>query len=387
MTRTTSRRAVTLVEVLIAIFLMGIGLMAILSLFPLGSVQMAQAIQDQRAAEAATTAAAFARVMWKQACAADPNDAQMKFLNVDGVPQPAPQQPFVLAMDDPNANMPSSVKISSMQPIQRTASVAKNGTVAPAGPSYPVIVDPIGWQANVNQSAQAWVGYTPTAPQTWCIPRRPLFVQQPGPNSTTWVSMNSMGTLPMFKAFSLMDDMTFDFNGTPKNSVASPTVPVERQGRYSWAFMFRRANNADRTAVDITTILYSGRSIDVASLETAYAGTITFPTVAPGVAPMTKSLTLAYSSQKPALRRGGWILDATLADANGLPDPQGIFYRVVNVDDSTPGALVVELQTPIVGRSTSTLPQTTQRTIVVLEKVVEVFTKKDVSSVAPPMPY
>ena len=75
------RRAVTLVEVLIAIFLMGIGLMAILSLFPLGAAQMAQALKDQRAAEAATNAAAMARVIWKDACNTDPNSGPQKFLN------------------------------------------------------------------------------------------------------------------------------------------------------------------------------------------------------------------------------------------------------------------------------------------------------------------
>ena len=116
---TANRRAVTLTEVLIAIFLMGIGLMAILSLFPLGASQMAQALQDQRAAEAATTAAGIARSIWKQACDADGNDAQMKFLTVDGNPQPQPQQPFILAMDDPNANVSSALKISSMRPIPR----------------------------------------------------------------------------------------------------------------------------------------------------------------------------------------------------------------------------------------------------------------------------
>src|SRR3954452_14522484 len=91
MSPTTARRAVTLTEVLIAIFLMGIGLMAILSLFPLGAAQMAQAIQDQRAAEAATTAAAYARTIWKQACDADvTNSSRMKFLNMDGNPQNLP---------------------------------------------------------------------------------------------------------------------------------------------------------------------------------------------------------------------------------------------------------------------------------------------------------
>ena len=71
MTTTNTRRAVTLTEVLIAIFLMGIGLMAVLSLFPLGAAQMAQALQDQRASEAATTAAGFARNIWKCSCDMD----------------------------------------------------------------------------------------------------------------------------------------------------------------------------------------------------------------------------------------------------------------------------------------------------------------------------
>ena len=46
------RNAVTLTEVLIAIFVLSIGLMALLSLFPLGAAQMAQALKDQRTAEA-----------------------------------------------------------------------------------------------------------------------------------------------------------------------------------------------------------------------------------------------------------------------------------------------------------------------------------------------
>ena len=79
MTRTTSRRAVTLTEVLIAIFLMGIGLMAILSLFPLGASQMAQALKDQRCAEAATNADALSRIIWKQTCDADTNSGSLKF--------------------------------------------------------------------------------------------------------------------------------------------------------------------------------------------------------------------------------------------------------------------------------------------------------------------
>ena len=57
------RTAVTLTEVLVAIFIMGIGLLAILSLFPLGAAQMAQSLKDQRCAEAAGNASALFRVL------------------------------------------------------------------------------------------------------------------------------------------------------------------------------------------------------------------------------------------------------------------------------------------------------------------------------------
>jgi hypothetical protein len=43
------RVGVTLVEVLVAIFITGVGLLALLTLFPLGAAEMAQSIQDDRA--------------------------------------------------------------------------------------------------------------------------------------------------------------------------------------------------------------------------------------------------------------------------------------------------------------------------------------------------
>ena len=57
-TRATEGGA-ALVEVLIAIFIMGIGLLALLTLFPLGAIEMAQAIQDDRTAAVAADAIAL----------------------------------------------------------------------------------------------------------------------------------------------------------------------------------------------------------------------------------------------------------------------------------------------------------------------------------------
>ncbi len=42
------RPGITLIEVLVAIFVMSIGLLALLTLFPLGALRMSQALQDDR---------------------------------------------------------------------------------------------------------------------------------------------------------------------------------------------------------------------------------------------------------------------------------------------------------------------------------------------------
>src|SRR5712691_129060 len=53
------RPAVTLVETLVAIFVMGFGMLALLVLFPLGALTMAQAIKDDKTAHAASNAKAI----------------------------------------------------------------------------------------------------------------------------------------------------------------------------------------------------------------------------------------------------------------------------------------------------------------------------------------
>ena len=56
------RPGITLLEVLVAIFIMGVGLLALLVLFPLGALEMAQAIKDDRAAQTAANAVALSEV-------------------------------------------------------------------------------------------------------------------------------------------------------------------------------------------------------------------------------------------------------------------------------------------------------------------------------------
>jgi prepilin-type N-terminal cleavage/methylation domain-containing protein len=57
------RAGLTLVEVLVAIFIVAIGLLAIMTLFPLGIMNYAQAIQDDRVAQAAGNATSVANML------------------------------------------------------------------------------------------------------------------------------------------------------------------------------------------------------------------------------------------------------------------------------------------------------------------------------------
>src|SRR5208282_5511833 len=60
-----NRRGITLTEVLVAIFVTGLGLIALMTLFPLGALNMAQAIKDDRTAQAAANANANLRMWWR----------------------------------------------------------------------------------------------------------------------------------------------------------------------------------------------------------------------------------------------------------------------------------------------------------------------------------
>jgi type II secretory pathway pseudopilin PulG len=431
------RSATTLVEVLVAIFIMGIGLLAILALFPLGALQMAQALKDDRAAQAAANATALARVIWKQACDADavlfgvPDSVRPAFREGTTTwKYPRSIQRFVYALDDPlfsdkAGQQPDYASTSypgppvtippvtgfppgfpgfRLPPLPSTVVPDLSGLLSPhmkplplTGPdanrsSYPVFLDMFGWQANSgNPNQQFWVGGANPISQTTnagvkvgLIPRRPLFIRNPDPAATPttdWLRLGDTTVAPwnnlqrIYKQFSLLDDMTFTADGVPANSSGlaanNPLSAIERQGRYSWAYMFRRVRNKDtRTQVDVSVVVYSGRSLDVATDEKAYQGTVLDDRLV--------QLSYATAADKPALKRGQWLLDATIFDSAGAINPQAKFYRVVNVDDASSTALNVELQTPLGFGPPS------GRVFIVMSNVVEVFQIGEISQTSLP---
>jgi type II secretory pathway pseudopilin PulG len=336
------RPAATLIEVLVALFVTSIGLLALLALFPLGAMNMAQAIKDSRCALAAGNAHAYAASMQVR-------DDALVLATLKANP------PVVAGVNPPTAQLPAL-------PPGYT------------GPGYPVYVDAFGL------SLAPTVGNIPgtyaPAPAFPGIPRVGLsFVNSPALT---------------YRWGAVLDDIAFaSSDNQPAASAAqfqygTPVLAggdVEREDRYTWAYMLRRPNYSVPSVVDCTIVVYSGRSTSVLG-ETAYFG-IDFGPMIPAQPLNTVTINWGGTSANqtpPALRVGGWILDATLADPAGNPDPHGFFYRVVSITDTkvtTPGAasaLQLELQTNV-RRGSQDATGNPYGVLVILDNVAEVFEK------------
>jgi prepilin-type N-terminal cleavage/methylation domain-containing protein len=348
----TRRKGVTLIEVLVAIFVMGIGLLALLTLFPIGVLRMAQAIHDSRSAQAAHNAdriCLIQNVRNDVAVVTQPGDPYSGGgINSDLFNNPCPfyagvVPPFQLPDADPYAE------------------------------SYPIFVDPIGFRASVGPG-QDWVGGVPGT-----LRRRPI----------TQFASNVF----VLNNFSLWDDINFE--STITNPVAPPGAPQNvagvamRDSRFSWGYVLRRPHTSDRSVVDCTTVVFDKRSLSL-------AGNLTLPEIvyqnAAYFNPADSTITIDYGASAttpiPPIRPGNWIMDATVYSPKpGKGSTSAFFYRVVASEQLNSGSLgraVVrfEVQQPLRGSLNKYTPvpdplgsgTTVYRgTVIVMEGIAEVF--------------
>jgi Prokaryotic N-terminal methylation motif len=334
----TRRSGITLVEVLVAIFVMGIGLMALLTLFPIGMLRMAQAIRDARSVESAEAAYTISIMQNIR------ND-----LSVNTLSRGEPDHPIADVFKNP-------------YPV-----VLKDAD--PYGESYPVMVDPIGYNsAPTNSLSQHWVGASRG------LRRRP-------------VAFTDGAALNIYKSFTLCDDINFASAvgaGTPQT--VTGTTTVLRDTRYSWAYVYRRPNTSDRAVVECTVVVFDKRSLALSNslslAETAYPNTTYFN-------PNNNTITIHYNpatQPAPAIRPGDWILDNTLVQTATTGTAHAYFYRVVAGEDFVIGGNTYaryEVQQRIrgfVNASTVADPivasQTAyQGTAIVIEGIADVYEK------------
>jgi hypothetical protein len=320
------RPGTTLVEVLVSIFVMAIGLVALLSLFPLGAFEMADAIRDNHVSVCVTNATAAA-VAWD--------------LRHDGISQPGPKT--VVAM------------------LTNPTSRSRHVDADPLGPSYPVYVDGIGYTNLLPGPNRDWIAGLNT-PGLAGIPRcNPTYVGSDYRSALRW--------------FAYLDDINFDKTGSPAlvNPTAGPGARTfQRTYAYSWAYLLRRPKNAVPAMVEMWVIIYQQRPMSLKSLSTGgdelYYNVLwssPVPVNSPknvvtltsqAVASADPPLPASSQSWPPPIRPGSWILDCTPGKPVGqLSSPGNArFYRVVGITDRTTSGnrlMDVEVESPIIGPS------------------------------------
>lgn len=360
---TARRSGVTLVEVLVSIFVMGIGLLALLVLFPLGALNMAQAIRSDRCGHIAQNATAFAH-FWPHgdgsAVTGIRDDTYVTQFPVNG--KSAYQAP---------PDLPDLTTIP-------------NGY---AGSSYPVYIDPLGFLLGSRKLGELPPGISG---QVTGFARAPLYSLYHIPyNAATLPANPRMDQLVRW--FTLLDDVGFSEDGTadlPTGSLGGHDV--KREGRYSWAFLTKLDDytKAPGSLANLSVVVYDRRqllspSTGVSNVTDPGTGEMpgeksyeAYTDTLPGGATIAKNVIVlvwnqtATVQEAPAIRKGGWVFDATVEGPNTSQESiHGYFYRVVAV--TNPGSL---------GPNSADLEIQTDRkknlnkgVVVVMENVVEVF--------------
>ena len=322
----------TLLEVLIAIFVMAIGIFGVMALFMVGAVTMAGAIKQQRAAEACANAKAWASA----------NSIQFDTMVA----------PYFI---NPLGDVPASAKTVFLD-------------APPNGPSWAVYVDPVGYLTSSKASKDYVAG------DIGHIRRRPL----------SFVSNNAT----MLKWCFCQDEITFSEDGTPYKPNGGF---IERASNISWAWLLRRPTTGIVNCCEMTVVVYYQRPINTglpqAAGEMVYIGDVDYKNQLLRQLPKDLNfVTLRWGVGKqpaPQVREGSWILDKTANNTAGLP-ASAKFYKVVGVGDVVPDAFApktvlrmdIELATPVLGSPGNERDITSissDRSFVVMPDVYEVF--------------
>jgi hypothetical protein len=292
-------------------------MLALLTLFPLGAVNMAQALRDDRVAAAAANANSIA-LAW-------------------------------------------NIRHNGAAGTYTAFTTYTNGTTTasiPAGfvgPSFPVYVDFFGAQLSATVGQLIDSSYPAINPNYLGFSRVIPSIQ----------ATNQKLVGPLW--FTLPDDITFGVNAVPQvDAVTSGVNLIDRGGRYTWAYWLRCPQWNVPQVVDMSIVVYSGRSTQALSGEVVYPATGTAG---------TNIVTLNWTTQKPAIRRGGWVLDVTPDATNlggGVAAGAGYFYRVVNITDLGNNQVSLELQTNL---RNIALTASAGGAMAVMEDVAEVIDK------------
>lgn len=378
----TRRPGLSLTEVLVALFIMGIGTIAILTLFPLGALNMAQALRDDRTTQAAGQADAFLR-WYVQEAKTHPNPAR-RLTN----------ESWYKALTDPGYTTASKNLVPTTLQNPTTWS----------GPGYPVVIDPMGHIARGSAGNRAsWVGDggfgngdRANFPNTTPLSRHTFLLV----SDASKVPTTPIDTRPAFtqRICTLLDGMGYDkTTGAPDLTTGS----IDRDIRYNWLWVLQTSDGTSTASAATMTVVVFDRRAPM------YAPAGSEEVYTPFYAQPRQTRVSFAKDQAPPVQKGGWLMDATVvaADPTGrtffvpssadgpgtLPPPAGVipwvrnanFYRVASVtEDPGTGGVDVELEvalkddaTPPVAGAIVPLPEQYRR-FVYLNGAAEVFVRK-----------
>jgi prepilin-type N-terminal cleavage/methylation domain-containing protein len=436
------RRGLTLTEVLVSIFILAIGLTALLALFPIGALQMAQAMKDDRAATCAANADRLFRIWWKEAWLDDstgnllPETPPNYNVTVAGNQRVCPRppsffcyplnttiyanyafgrQPAFAFMDDrsfmdnrtfvgdpavtlaqysgllPNGQRGNLINVAeNSQPITST-NFNRISKWEPY-PSFPVYLDPIGFvnQLGLGLLARHWVG---GGAGSRSIPRKDIVARR---FNATPQNLQA-NTAARLRNCTLLDDFDYSREDTREGLASDATGPVKRLGKFNYGWMIQRPKNSIRHEVNLSVIVYFNRPpTDTAAEELVFADPI------PTVTVNSNIVILPYTGGRPPVRRGTWILNATNYTVEERLQTTGAivaryqrqmadFYRVIDVVEGN-NVLELEVQVPVRGPQAGLIGNNIIRTVtgspvvMVLSNVAEVFDRGTVSAFDKPAP-
>lgn len=375
--RPQSHPGLSLVEVLVAMFVMALGLIALLTLFPLGAMQIGQALKDDRTAQTANLADGWVRAYWRDAVAP-----------LAGKPNDPPGDPFLVALDNPNVLLatPGTVagQVNYTAPTVGAGALAllpatvtglnttagTNGFVTPAAEdpalvgvqvasntgatsavtpsarvgtsaSYPVLLDPLGFQARSGATAvgyeRFWVGRAGAPGALGAVygsANLPLLL--PRRNAATTPTPNAA-----YATCALTDDLTYQANGGAGQDTGNA---LNRQGRYTWAALVQRTDNSRPDRADLTVLVFDGRppflavaGDEVVLTNSTTAGGPRFHEIAADGRSAVLNVPTRGADQPQLVRRGGWVAVARL-DTAAAGVRRLTFHRVTGLttsDDTT----------------------------------------------------
>jgi type II secretory pathway pseudopilin PulG len=386
----TRRPGLSLTEVLVALFIMGIGTIAILTLFPLGALNMAQALRDDRTTQAAGQADAFLR--WYVQEAKTTTVTARRLTN----------ESWHKALTDPGSTTVSKYLVPTNTHNSATWS----------GPGYPVVIDPMGHIARgggafTGMGRSAWLGDggfgngdRANFPNTTPLSRHTFLLV----GDTSKVPTTPIDTRPAFtqRICTLLDGMGYDkASGAPDLTSGS----IDRDIRYNWLWVLQTSDGTStQSAATVTVVVFDRRA-------PMYAPAGSEEVYVPSYAQPRQTRVSFAAGQAPPVQKGGWLMDASVVTADptgrtffvpsssdgiqpfpvGAPPPipwvrNANFYRVASVteDPSSPGAIDVELEvalkddaipTPTPTNAIVPLPEQYRR-FIYLNGAAEVFVRR-----------